>query len=221
MYTSILSAAALLAACAHAIQITAPTKNQVVGLSEGFQVSWSTVSSDPTSAHLFLVNMASGHTPYSKDLGEVDLTKGGIKVTQTGVPADTGYQFNLQSVSTQNTGILAQSEQFEVKESSKPSDASDNSSNSSSSASAAASASTATETTATAASSSGSSSAASETSTATTMSTATSSSTGTATATKSTSTANASSTPTSAAAANTFRGSLLAAAAVGLVAVLA
>jgi cobalamin biosynthesis Mg chelatase CobN len=220
MYTSILSAAALLAACAHAIQITAPTKDQVVDLSEGFQVSWSTVSSDPTSAHLFLVNMASGHTPYSKDLGEVDLTKGGIKVTQTGVPADTGYQFNVQSVSTQNTGILAQSEQFEVKESSKPSDASDSSSNSSSSASA--SASTATETTATAASSSGSGSgsAASETSTATTMSTATSS-TGTATATKSTSTANASSTPTSAAAANTFRGSLLAAAAVGLVAVLA
>jgi hypothetical protein len=119
MRTSFATVAALLAACARAIEITNPTKGQVVDLSAGFKITWSTVSSDPASAHLFLVNMAGGHTPYSKDLGTVDLTKGSFTITESDVPSDTTYQFNIQSISTQNTGILAQSPQFEVKSSGK------------------------------------------------------------------------------------------------------
>jgi len=107
-------AATLLAACVRAIQITSPTKNEVVDLAAGVKVTWSTVSSDPRKAHLFLTNMASGHTPFSKDLGEVDLSEGSITVTET-VDDDTTYQFNFQSVSNQNMGILAQSQQFEAK----------------------------------------------------------------------------------------------------------
>lgn len=110
-------AAALLALAAplHAIKITSPAKNDVVDPAAGITVKWTTVSTDPTTAHLFLVNMASGHTPYSKDLGEIDLTKGSFTVTESDVPDDEAYQFNFQSVQSQNTGILAQSEQFEVK----------------------------------------------------------------------------------------------------------
>ncbi|KAK4215525.1 hypothetical protein QBC37DRAFT_124025 [Rhypophila decipiens] len=107
-------AAAFLAACAQAIKVTSPTKDQVVDLSAGFKVTFDTVSTDPTSAHLFLVNMAGGGTPFSKDLGEVDLTKPFV-VTEEDVPAQKGYQFNVQSVETHNSGILAQSQQFEVK----------------------------------------------------------------------------------------------------------
>lgn len=105
--------AALLAVGAQAIQITGITKGDKIDLSAGYTVTWSTVSSDPSSAHLFLVNMAGGHTPYSKDLGEVDLKKGSVSVKET-VDAQTAYQFNLQSVDPLNTGILAQSQQFEV-----------------------------------------------------------------------------------------------------------
>lgn len=104
---------ALLAACAQAVQITGVAKDQKIDLASGFTVTWSTVNSDPSTAHLFLVNMAGGHTPYSKDLGEVDLKKGSFNVKQS-VAADTGYQFNLQSVDPLNTGILAQSQQFQV-----------------------------------------------------------------------------------------------------------
>lgn len=113
-------AAAFLAACAQAIKVTSPAKDQVVDLSAGVKVTFDLVSSDPTTAHLFLVNMAGGGEPFSKDLGEIDLTKPFV-VTEKDVPAQKGYQFNVQSVSKDNTGILAQSQQFEVKEGTKQS----------------------------------------------------------------------------------------------------
>lgn len=113
---SFFTTALLAAAVAHvqAIKITSPSKNDEVDLSKGVKVEWSTVNTDPTTAHLVLVNQASGHTPYNKDLGEVDLSKGSITITEKNVPADEGYQFNFESVDKLNTGILAQSEQFEV-----------------------------------------------------------------------------------------------------------
>lgn len=103
-----------LALSASAIKLTSPTKDQTIDLSQPFTVTWETVASDPASAHLFLVNMASGNTPYSKDLGEIDLSKGSATVSVTDVPEDKGFQFNMQSVQKENMGILAQSEQFVV-----------------------------------------------------------------------------------------------------------
>ncbi|KAK0704448.1 hypothetical protein B0H67DRAFT_648884 [Lasiosphaeris hirsuta] len=135
MRYSIFSAAAMLAAAVRAIQVSAPTKDQVIDLSSGFEVTWATVSSDTSKAHLYLVNQAGGHTPYSKDLGEVDLKKGKFTVTLKGVPDDTGYQFNIQSVQELNTGILAQSPQFEVKASSKTSSSTSSSASSTTSSS--------------------------------------------------------------------------------------
>jgi hypothetical protein len=111
-FTTVLLAAAI--AHVQAIKITSPSKNDELDVSKGVTVEWSTVSTDPTTAHLVLVNAASGHTPYTKDLGEVKLSTGSITVTVKDVPADEGYQFNFESVDKLNTGILAQSEQFEV-----------------------------------------------------------------------------------------------------------
>jgi hypothetical protein len=129
-----------LAAPLYAIKITSPAKNDVVDPSKGVTVKWSSVNTDPSKAHLVLVNMASGHTPFSKDLGEIDLSAGSFKVSEKDVPSDEGYQFNFESTETQNTGILAQSEQFEVKSSASDSD--DDDEKSSSAASSATSAST-------------------------------------------------------------------------------
>jgi hypothetical protein len=116
MHASILSAILFAAASVRAISVTSPAKDEKVSLgSSSYTVKWSTVSSDPTSAHIFLVNQAGGHTPYSKDLGVVDLTLGSYTVAAiSGLSADTGYQFNIQSVSSTNTGILAQSQQFQI-----------------------------------------------------------------------------------------------------------
>ena len=63
--------AALLAVGAQAIQITGIAKGDKIDLAAGYTVTWSTVSSDPSTAHLFLVNMAGGHTPYSYKLASV------------------------------------------------------------------------------------------------------------------------------------------------------
>jgi len=120
MQTTTLLSLGLFAISAWAIEITSPTKNSEVDLSAGVTVTWSTVSTDPKSAHLFLVNMAGGHTPFTKDLGEVDLSRGSITVKGLDAPSDESYQFNFQSIDSHNTGILAQSAQFEVKKADKP-----------------------------------------------------------------------------------------------------
>ncbi|KAK4463889.1 hypothetical protein QBC42DRAFT_147852, partial [Cladorrhinum samala] len=107
--TSVLAATSVTA-----IQITSPSKHDKVSAATGFEVKWTTVSTDPTTAHLFLVNMAGGHTPYSKDLGEVDLSTGSTVVNEKDIPDDNTWQVNFQSIETHNTGILAQSEQFTI-----------------------------------------------------------------------------------------------------------
>ncbi|AEO57255.1 hypothetical protein MYCTH_2314976 [Thermothelomyces thermophilus ATCC 42464] len=124
-----------LAAPLYAIEITSPSKNDVVDPSKGVTVKWTTVSTDPDRAHLVLVNMAAGHTPFTKDLGEVDLSTGSYTVKEKDIPNDGGYQFNFESDEPQNTGILAQSAQFEVKSSSSAQDEDEKSSSSAASAS--------------------------------------------------------------------------------------
>ncbi|KAK3358463.1 Ser-Thr-rich glycosyl-phosphatidyl-inositol-anchored membrane family-domain-containing protein [Lasiosphaeria ovina] len=131
MRSAFISAAALFA-CVQAIRITSPTKDDTIDPSKGVTVKWSTVSTDPKTAHLVLVNQAGGHTPYSKDLGEVDLTKGSVTVTVANVPNDSAYQFNIESVTELNTGILAQSAQFDVEAGASSSSATTSSSSSSS-----------------------------------------------------------------------------------------
>ncbi|KAL2272030.1 hypothetical protein VTJ83DRAFT_1401 [Remersonia thermophila] len=107
----------LLATCARAVQITSPTKDASVDFSSGVTVRWSTVSTDPSRARLVLVSMAAGHTPFRRELSDdVDLSQGSLTVApQADVAADSGYQFNFESVEPGNLGgILAQSPQFKV-----------------------------------------------------------------------------------------------------------
>ena len=113
MRTQVAAVLLALAAPLHALLITSPGPNDVVDPAAGVTVKWTRVSTDALRANLVLTNMASGHTPYTKNLGEVDLSSGSIVVTQKDVPDDTTYQFNLEK--TDDSGIYAQSQQFEVK----------------------------------------------------------------------------------------------------------
>ena len=102
-------------ALVRAIQVTSPTKDQVADAAQDLTVQWVRAGGDPQHAHLELVNMAGGHTPFNKDFGEVDLTKGSFSISLKDVPSDTAYQVNIKSVEPMNSGILAQSAQFTVK----------------------------------------------------------------------------------------------------------
>ncbi|RHZ70160.1 hypothetical protein CDV55_102331 [Aspergillus turcosus] len=179
---------------AAALQITSPKKDQDVDLSKKTTVEWSSVSSDPSSFDIYLVKMNS-YPPVNQLVAENVKTSDG-SYTIDGLSADngyiypltshpsytdlyrSGYQVNFVSKDPQNTGILAQSQQFKVESS--------GSSTTSSSAS----------TTATETSSSSSSSTGTATTTATTTaSTMTTTTSGTATTTaSSTASQNASST---------------------------
>ncbi|KAK3374646.1 hypothetical protein B0H63DRAFT_254922 [Podospora didyma] len=212
MRSSIISAAAFLTVCVSALKVTSPTKTDVVDLSGGVKVTWESVSSDPKTAHLFLVNQAGGHAQYSKDLGEIDISSGSQTVTVKDVPNDTAYQFNIQSVTQLNTGILAQSEQFEVK--------ADKKSTTSTTKSASSTASSGSESVTDAPSSSSDSSASSTVSSASTLITLPPSSTGASNGTNSQATRTSSSSAGAATAMAVQGGSLLALA-IGLVAVIA
>lgn len=108
-------AAPFLAALANAVLITSPTLNELIDLSKGpFTVTWTTVSTDPTTAHLTLANQAGGHTQFSYDFGEVTLSAGKYTVTKLDIPTDTAYQFRLVSVIPTDQGILAASNQFNI-----------------------------------------------------------------------------------------------------------
>ncbi|EAW16821.1 GPI anchored serine-threonine rich family protein [Aspergillus fischeri NRRL 181] len=100
-----------------ALSITSPKKDQDVDLSEKTTVEWSSVSSDPSSFDIYLVKMNS-YPPVNKLVAENVKTSDG-SYTIDGLSADSGsgYQVNFVSKDPQNSGILAQSQQFKVESS--------------------------------------------------------------------------------------------------------
>ncbi|PWY91508.1 hypothetical protein BO94DRAFT_489266 [Aspergillus sclerotioniger CBS 115572] len=108
-----------LAAFVGALEVTSPTKGEDVDLSDSFTVKWSSVSTDPSTFDLYLVNNAVYPSVEQKIASDVDTSKGSYTVTGlSGISDGKGYQINLLSDSTQNSGILAQSQQFNVEGSS-------------------------------------------------------------------------------------------------------
>ncbi|BCS11007.1 hypothetical protein ALUC_40347A [Aspergillus luchuensis] len=104
-----------LAAFVGALEVTSPKKGEDVDLSSSFTVTWDTVSTDPSTFDLYLVNNAVYPTVEKKVASDVDTSKGSYTVSGlSGVTDGSGYQINLLSTSSTNSGILAQSEQFTV-----------------------------------------------------------------------------------------------------------
>ncbi|KAL3496145.1 Ser-Thr-rich glycosyl-phosphatidyl-inositol-anchored membrane family-domain-containing protein [Aspergillus germanicus] len=128
MRSTIVSSALLLAVTAGALKVTEPKKNVEIDPSSSFTVKWDSVNTDPTSFDLYLVNNAV-YPPVDKKIAtDVDTSDGSYTVDSiSGLADGPGYQINLFSNEEHNTGILAQSQQFNVT-------GSDDSSSSSSSA---------------------------------------------------------------------------------------
>lgn len=115
MRSTIVSSALLLAVTAGALKVTEPKKNVEIDPSSSFTVKWDSVNTDPTSFDLYLVNNAV-YPPVDKKIAtDVDTSDGSYTVDSiSGLADGPGYQINLFSNEEHNTGILAQSQQFNV-----------------------------------------------------------------------------------------------------------
>ncbi|ESZ96370.1 hypothetical protein SBOR_3253 [Sclerotinia borealis F-4128] len=107
-------ALAALIAIAQAINITSPSTNGEWDLSKGAQtITWTSVSTDPTTVDIYLVHMASNPPLSDKLFTNVDITKGSESVSNLQLPTGGNYQINFVSPDKPEQ-ILAQSQQFTV-----------------------------------------------------------------------------------------------------------
>lgn len=107
--------AALVASVA-ALQVNSPAKDAQVDFSKDVTVTWSSVSSDPSSFSVQLVNMAVNPSVTVNIQDGVKTSDGSYTIKAGSVTPAEGkaYQINLVSKETNNSGILAQSQQFSV-----------------------------------------------------------------------------------------------------------
>ncbi|KAE8419120.1 Ser-Thr-rich glycosyl-phosphatidyl-inositol-anchored membrane family-domain-containing protein [Aspergillus pseudocaelatus] len=100
------------AASSLAVTITSPQNGDKVDFSKPYTIKWTTVPSDPEQVNIVLKNQTSSEKEIAKDIKTSDgkYTIDKIWDIETG----TGYQFNFVSNSKKNTGILAQSQIFNV-----------------------------------------------------------------------------------------------------------
>lgn len=117
-----------------ALHVTQPAKGDEVKASDSLTVKWTYVDTDAKSFNLYLVNNAIYPPVSDKIATNVKTSDGTYTIDHlSGIAAGSGYQINLQSDETLNTGILAQSEQFNVTGSAQSSSSSSSSSSSTSS----------------------------------------------------------------------------------------
>ncbi|KAL3472472.1 Ser-Thr-rich glycosyl-phosphatidyl-inositol-anchored membrane family-domain-containing protein [Aspergillus californicus] len=104
-----------LAVSVGALSVTEPKKNAEIDPSDSFTVKWDSVSTDPTSFDLYLVNNNVYPPVDEKIASDIDTSDGSYTVDGiSDLTNGGGYQINLFSNEDLNTGILAQSQQFNV-----------------------------------------------------------------------------------------------------------
>ncbi|KAK1146362.1 hypothetical protein N8T08_003149 [Aspergillus melleus] len=97
-----------------ALTVTSPSNGAKVDLSKEYEIKWKSVQSDPSKFTINLVNM-NGSSANKEIAKDIDASQGSVKVDPVwGIPKGPGYQLNFISRDKMNTGILAQSQQFEV-----------------------------------------------------------------------------------------------------------
>ncbi|KAB8073889.1 Ser-Thr-rich glycosyl-phosphatidyl-inositol-anchored membrane family-domain-containing protein [Aspergillus leporis] len=97
-----------------ALTITTPQNGDKVDFSKPYEVKWTTVASDPDTFTLILFSSAS---PNNQKVvtKEAKSSDGSYTIDKLwDIKIGNGYQFNIISNSTHNTGILAQSQTFNV-----------------------------------------------------------------------------------------------------------
>ncbi|EEA28252.1 hypothetical protein TMatcc_003422 [Talaromyces marneffei ATCC 18224] len=106
--------ALILAASASALQVTSPNRGDKLDLTGSNQVTWDSVESDPTSFDIQIVN-EHVNPPLVKTIAtNVQTSAGSYTFSKFAVAVGGDYQINLISTEPHNTGILAQSAQFDV-----------------------------------------------------------------------------------------------------------
>jgi hypothetical protein len=104
---------AALAASVSAILVTSPAKDAKVDFSKDVTVTWTSVTTDPSTFTLELIDQSNVDSPIviNKEVKTSD-----NKYTLSNFAAPTGgtYKFNFISNDPQNSGILAQSQTFEI-----------------------------------------------------------------------------------------------------------
>ncbi|KAF5862358.1 hypothetical protein ETB97_011794 [Aspergillus alliaceus] len=102
------------AASSFALTITSPQSGDKLDFSKPYTIKWTTVGSDPETFKINLLNQTAANTKkeIAKSVRSAD-GKYTIEKLWDIEPAN-GYQFNFESDSKENTGILAQSQVFNV-----------------------------------------------------------------------------------------------------------
>ncbi|KXH45587.1 developmentally Regulated MAPK Interacting protein [Colletotrichum salicis] len=98
-------------AIAEAVKVTKPAKGDDWDLSKTNEITWETVSSDPKSFEIIIVNQAS-YPGVSETIATVQAADGKYELKGAKVAAGGNYRINLVSTDAQNSGILAQSNEF-------------------------------------------------------------------------------------------------------------
>ncbi|KAJ5631791.1 uncharacterized protein N7484_011891 [Penicillium longicatenatum] len=100
-----------------AITVTEPKEGADITSSSSLDVKWTYVNTDETSLDIYLVNQAVYPNVNKKLASDVSTSDGSYTVNVGNIPSGHGYQISLKSDEEHNTGILAQSNQFNVTES--------------------------------------------------------------------------------------------------------
>ena len=114
-FTLSVAAALALVASTLALQVTAPAERSNLDLSKDNKISWASVSSDPTTFNIVLTNMNVNPSVRIQIATNVETSVGFYDVGPiSGAVPGENYRINLESTSSSNQGILAQSGQFNV-----------------------------------------------------------------------------------------------------------
>ncbi|KAJ9094254.1 hypothetical protein QFC21_006080 [Naganishia friedmannii] len=116
--TAFVTIALLLASGAEAIKVTSPSETTVQKAGSALQLTWDSVSTDPTSFAVVLVNQNSAYLANSPvTLIANQTTSAGstsLSYPSGSWPAGTGFQVNLVKSTNDVNSILAQSGMFNI-----------------------------------------------------------------------------------------------------------
>ncbi|KAJ5179975.1 hypothetical protein N7492_003185 [Penicillium capsulatum] len=114
MHLSLILSLVPLAALVGALKVTEPKEGSVIDASKSLDVKWTSVNTDVSKFNIYLVNNAVYPPVNEKVASGIDASKKSYTIENLDATAGHGYQINLMSDASMNSGILAQSPQFNV-----------------------------------------------------------------------------------------------------------
>ncbi|ORY80489.1 hypothetical protein BCR37DRAFT_71164 [Protomyces lactucae-debilis] len=97
-----------------AIQVTSPSQGITWTVGSTAQITWSSVSTDPTTVDVYLVNFSRYPNSIIMLKSNVAVSGGSLAIDGTYLQPGTGWQVNLVPQGSNSQQILAQSNQFTI-----------------------------------------------------------------------------------------------------------